>query len=167
MDVTVQNVEILRGRLEKTERALAGMLFAFDDGVGQEWSADVLDFARKLVKAKEFIDSQQGEQATAAENAQVHPEQAEGAQGERNGWGTLPIVRVPWNVFDRAVMWVEDRRRYGDDGTIVDDWKALKAIQRAALAQPYPTRNAHTCPRSDCGSNSKQEWCPACGAALQ
>lgn len=37
----------------------------------------------------------------------------------------------------------------------------------AALAQPYPTRNAHTCPRSDCGSNSKQEWCPACGAALQ
>ncbi len=42
------------------------------------------------------------------------------------------------NVFDRAVMWVEDRRRYGDDGTIVDDWKALKAIQRAALAQPSP-----------------------------
>ncbi|MEW3773992.1 hypothetical protein [Pseudomonas aeruginosa] len=65
-------------------------------------------------------------------------EQAEGAQGERSGWGSLPIVQVPWNVFDRAVMWVEDRRRYGDDGTIVDDWKALKTIQRAALAQPSP-----------------------------
>ncbi len=62
----------------------------------------------------------------------------QGAQGERDGWGPLPIVQVPWNVFDRAVMWVEDRRRYGDDGTIVDDWKALKTIQRAALAQPSP-----------------------------
>ncbi|HCT2654609.1 TPA: hypothetical protein OTR99_000789 [Pseudomonas aeruginosa] len=62
----------------------------------------------------------------------------QGAQGERDGWGPLPIVEVPWNVFDRAVMWVEDRRRYGDDGTIVDDWKALKTIQRAALAQPSP-----------------------------
>lgn len=36
------------------ERALAGMLFAFDDGVGAEWEQDVLDFARKLVAAKEF-----------------------------------------------------------------------------------------------------------------
>lgn len=62
----------------------------------------------------------------------------QGAQGERDGWGSLPIVQVPWNVFDRAVMWVEDRRRYGDDGTIVDDWKALKTIQRDALAQPSP-----------------------------
>lgn len=64
----------------------------------------------------------------------------QGAQGERDGWGPLPIVQVPWNVFDRAVMWVEDRRRYGDDGTIVDDWKALKTIQRAALAQPSPAQ---------------------------
>lgn len=49
-----------------------------------------------------------------------------------------PPVLVPWSVLDRAVMWVEDRRRYGDDGTIVDDWLALKTIQRAALAQPSP-----------------------------
>lgn len=34
-------------------------------------------------------------------------------------------------------------------------------------AQPSPAPNAPTCPRGDCGSNSKQEWCPACGAALQ
>ncbi|HGM7376861.1 TPA: hypothetical protein ACKQGQ_006081 [Pseudomonas aeruginosa] len=72
----------------------------------------------------------------------------QGAQGERDGWGPLPIVQVPWNVFDRAVMWVEDRRRYGDDGTIVDDWKALKTIQRAALAQPSPKS----------GYYSDQEW---------
>ncbi|WP_404936509.1 hypothetical protein [Pseudomonas aeruginosa] len=37
----------------------------------------------------------------------------QGAQEERDGWG----------------------RRYGDDGTIVDDWKALKTIQCAALAR--------------------------------
>ncbi|HHX0959336.1 TPA: hypothetical protein ACU6GP_005147 [Pseudomonas aeruginosa] len=66
----------------------------------------------------------------------------QGTQGERDGWGPFPIVQVPWNVFDRAVMWVEDRRRYGDDGTIVDDWKALKTIQRAALAQPSTVRSS-------------------------
>lgn len=37
------------------ERALAGMLFAFDDGVGREWSEDILDYARKLVAAKEYV----------------------------------------------------------------------------------------------------------------
>ncbi|MDI2373556.1 hypothetical protein OLM81_02100 [Pseudomonas aeruginosa] len=74
----------------------------------------------------------------AVEQAGGDERDVQGAQGERDGWGPLPIVQVPWNVFDRAVMWVEDRRRYGDDGTIVDDWKALKTIQRAALAQPSP-----------------------------
>ncbi|KRU69639.1 hypothetical protein AN449_02580 [Pseudomonas aeruginosa] len=71
-----------------------------------------------------------------AEQAGGDERDLQGTQGERDGWGPFPIVQVPWNVFDRAVMWVEDRRRYGDDGTIVDDWKALKTIQRAALAQP-------------------------------
>ncbi|MGC6992767.1 hypothetical protein ACP0J1_29300 [Pseudomonas aeruginosa] len=74
----------------------------------------------------------------AVEQAGGDERDLQGAQRERDGWGPLPIVQVPWNVFDRAVMWVEDRRRYGDDGTIVDDWKALKTIQRAALAQPSP-----------------------------
>ncbi|MDP5375657.1 hypothetical protein P3762_10945 [Pseudomonas aeruginosa] len=72
----------------------------------------------------------------AVEQAGGDERDLQGTQGERDGWGPFPIVQVPWNVFDRAVMWVEDRRRYGDDGTIVDDWKALKTIQRAALAQP-------------------------------
>ncbi|MGU0777996.1 hypothetical protein ACSESE_11420 [Pseudomonas aeruginosa] len=76
----------------------------------------------------------------AVEQAGGDERDLQGAQGERDGWGPLPIVQVPWNVFDRAVMWVEDRRRYGDDGTIVDDWKALKTIQRAALAQPSPAQ---------------------------
>ena len=76
----------------------------------------------------------------SAEQAGGDERDLQGAQGERDGWGPFPIVQVPWNVFDRAVMWVEDRRRYGDDGTIVDDWKALKTIQRAALAQPSPAQ---------------------------
>lgn len=41
-------------RIAELERALAGMLFAFDDGVGLDWSEDLLDFARKLTPAAEF-----------------------------------------------------------------------------------------------------------------
>ena len=41
-------------RADVLETALAGMLFAFDDGVGRDWSEDLLDFARKLTTAKEF-----------------------------------------------------------------------------------------------------------------
>ncbi|MCF4997408.1 hypothetical protein GIW70_21215 [Pseudomonas syringae] len=40
-----------KGNLRK---ALAGMLFAFDDGVGLDWSTDLLDYARKLCPAEEF-----------------------------------------------------------------------------------------------------------------
>ncbi|WP_289328864.1 hypothetical protein [Pseudomonas sp. 'CRE Jenny 4'] len=41
-------------RMDVLETALAGMLFAFDDGVGVDWSEDLLDFSRKLTSAKEF-----------------------------------------------------------------------------------------------------------------
>ncbi|HHQ4825315.1 TPA: hypothetical protein ACSQZH_003142 [Pseudomonas aeruginosa] len=114
-----------------------------------QWHADLyLDREIPLAKADgatpaeavlalmsaERIDPEQ----ESVEQAGGDERDLQGAQGERDGWGPFPIVQVPWNVFDRAVMWVEDRRRYGDDGTIVDDWKALKTIQRAALAQPSP-----------------------------
>ncbi|HEJ9980093.1 TPA: hypothetical protein SMO11_005376 [Pseudomonas aeruginosa] len=114
-----------------------------------QWHADLyLDREIPLAKAEgatpaeavlalmsaERIDPEQ----ESVEQAGGDERDLQGAQGERDGWGPLPIFQVPWNVFDRAVMWVEDRRRYGDDGTIVDDWKALKTIQRAALAQPSP-----------------------------
>ena len=39
---------------EALRKALAGMLFAFDDGVGREWSAEMLNYARKLCPAVEF-----------------------------------------------------------------------------------------------------------------
>lgn len=42
------------GEVEQLRRVLGGMLFAFDDGVGVEWSQDLLDFARKLTPAVEF-----------------------------------------------------------------------------------------------------------------
>ncbi len=39
---------------EALRKALGGMLFAFDDGVGRDWSAELLDHARKLCPAAEF-----------------------------------------------------------------------------------------------------------------
>lgn len=44
----------IQQRLTVAERALGGMLFAFDDGVGREWSAPLLDFARTVTPAIEF-----------------------------------------------------------------------------------------------------------------
>ncbi|MCP1651644.1 hypothetical protein [Pseudomonas nitroreducens] len=98
----IENIN-LKLAAKQTERALAGMLFAFDDGVGQEWSADLLDFARKLVKAKEFDASQQREQATAAENAQVHPEQAEGAPCQGRNCGTTEAKHSPECMLEAAI----------------------------------------------------------------
>ena len=39
---------------ESLRKALGGMLFAFDDGVGLDWSAELLDHARTLCPAAEF-----------------------------------------------------------------------------------------------------------------
>lgn len=44
----------LQSENESLRKALAGMLFAFDDGVGRDWSAELLDYARKLCPAAEF-----------------------------------------------------------------------------------------------------------------
>ncbi|MDF3930496.1 hypothetical protein [Pseudomonas putida] len=40
--------------IKALRRALGGMLFAFDDGVGKEWSKDLLDYARQVTPAVEF-----------------------------------------------------------------------------------------------------------------
>lgn len=40
--------------IRSLRRALGGMLFAFDDGVGEDWSQSVLDFARQVTPAVEF-----------------------------------------------------------------------------------------------------------------
>lgn len=45
----------LQTRVSDLERALGGMLFAFDDGVGRDWSAPVLDYARKQCRAVEYV----------------------------------------------------------------------------------------------------------------
>ena len=44
----------LQSENESLRKVLAGMLFAFDDGVGRDWSAELLDYARKLCPAAEF-----------------------------------------------------------------------------------------------------------------
>ncbi|MDD1977159.1 hypothetical protein [Pseudomonas tussilaginis] len=44
----------LQAENDALRKSLGGMLFAFDDGVGREWSADLLDHARKLCPAAEF-----------------------------------------------------------------------------------------------------------------
>lgn len=45
----------LLARIAELERVLGGMLFAFDDGVGRDWSAPLLDRARKQCKAVEYV----------------------------------------------------------------------------------------------------------------
>ncbi|MBH8611160.1 hypothetical protein I4N56_009570 [Pseudomonas mohnii] len=44
----------LKAESEALRKALGGMLFAFDDGVGLDWSAELLDHARTLCPAAEF-----------------------------------------------------------------------------------------------------------------
>ena len=44
----------LKAENEALRKALGGMLFAFDDGVGLDWSAELLDHARTLCPAAEF-----------------------------------------------------------------------------------------------------------------
>ena len=44
----------LKTENEALRKALGGMLFAFDDGVGLDWSAELLDHARTLCPAAEF-----------------------------------------------------------------------------------------------------------------
>lgn len=46
--------DALHAEAEALRVALAGMLFAFDDGVGQEWSKPLLDYARTLTPAQEY-----------------------------------------------------------------------------------------------------------------
>jgi hypothetical protein len=45
----------LQTRVSELESVLGGMLFAFDDGVGQDWSAPLLDYARKQCTAVEYV----------------------------------------------------------------------------------------------------------------
>ncbi|MFJ2548578.1 hypothetical protein ACIOVF_19195 [Pseudomonas sp. NPDC087612] len=56
-DIADQGAKAFAARdleVEELRRALGGMLFAFDDGVGQDWSQSLLDYARKLTSAVEF-----------------------------------------------------------------------------------------------------------------
>lgn len=49
-----QRLTVVEAREFQLNRALGGMLFAYDDGVGRAWSAPLMDYARKLATAMEF-----------------------------------------------------------------------------------------------------------------
>ena len=55
LDRMIEAHDNAQQRLTVAEQALGGMLFAFDDGVGREWSAPLLDFARTITPAAEFV----------------------------------------------------------------------------------------------------------------
>ncbi len=54
-----------QAQLAEMRRIVAGFLFNYDDGVGKPWERRLLDYARKLVAAKEF--NAQAEQQEAGE----------------------------------------------------------------------------------------------------
>ena len=70
-------------RNAELERILGGMLFAFDDGVGQDWSAPLLDYARKHCKAVEYVDYPNAEIAADAA-AGLHDIDFPGPDEEKN-----------------------------------------------------------------------------------
>ena len=53
-DALRQQLADITNERDLLKRALGGMLFAFDDGVGQDWSAPLLDYARQHCPAVEF-----------------------------------------------------------------------------------------------------------------
>lgn len=60
-DELQERLKVADQRADELKQALAGMLFAFDDGVGLDWSESLLDFARRLIQAKEFTPIPEGE----------------------------------------------------------------------------------------------------------
>ncbi|WP_370601132.1 hypothetical protein [Pseudomonas nitroreducens] len=144
-DIKQANLEILQCRLDQAERLLKDI-------------SETLRSDRKVESANfidSFLASQQGE-ATHAETARVHPEKAEGAQGERDTLesilddvcekgGDLPVDTPIYNISLNEIAEAFTR------------WQA-----RAALAQPSPVQ---TCTHPDCGRfydhNAKRWACRA------
>lgn len=147
MDVTVQNVEILRGRLEQAEYLLRDTVDALRLGRGFGWEDAAAD------RIVDFLASQQGEQPsckTCAGRGQVwisdepvrhfedcptcapcHPEQAEGAKGEREAFDAA-YARGDFYVEEqRSEIQYQDYRRH-------QAFVAFRMGWRAALAQPSP-----------------------------
>lgn len=180
MDVTVQNVEILRGRLEKTEHYLAYF-------VENEENHDENLAQRHMMheEARQFLASQQGERnqcdgcqagiplidgahrmgrpdgypdlMSCQKERYEHPEQAEGAQGERDEDGDTIINRLRLsglsidgdNAYKRDLLdCVVGALAFGFQGRPAPDeshwllrfWEIGNAEReaRAALAQPSP-----------------------------
>lgn len=133
-EIKEANNEVLRGRLEQAEALL-------------KRAAEICTFNTPdeivVLDIEEFLASQQGEQVK-------HPEQAEGAQGER----------VPDKAFEAEFMtWWEDHGQYCRSGG--GDYERTFAFQawrhlypqlmaaRAALSQPSPATELEQVGRFD------------------
>ncbi|WP_017521997.1 hypothetical protein ACQCLI_18345 [Pseudomonas nitroreducens] len=123
-DLAVENNEVLRKRVFAAEALLA------------EWEATFGEPAKSGnlgQVTRDFLASQQGE-ATAAESAQVHPEQAEGAHGERERF------RANYKHLDlseKPDAWGRTQFLHSHVEALWQGWS-----HRAALAQPSPTCSA-------------------------
>lgn len=140
MDLTVQNVEILRGRLEQAELALQAIAYL---PIAEQ---DDMPAANMRAIAKQFLASQQGEQAKLCTKPDCfphcdcgsaddkHPKQAEGAQGERQAFEAHESRERRLSPADQKFWFRRGAVADYDIKSIDDAWKAWKA--RAALAQP-------------------------------
>jgi hypothetical protein len=72
----VEENDVLQSELTKARELLGGMLFAFDDGVGKDWSAPLLDEARKFCPAVPFKGAHNADESCGQD--------AEAAKGERS-----------------------------------------------------------------------------------
>lgn len=77
-----QRLTVAEQREDELRRVLAGMLFAFDDGVGRGWSAPLLDYARRFTPAVEF-ELSIGNQLAALQLAALKPAEEVESPGAR------------------------------------------------------------------------------------
>lgn len=134
------------------------------------WHPNAVKGADTLAqRINEFLASQQGEQGTAAENAGVHPEQADGAQGEREAFESrFPIPEgIEWRNTDYFPVPTENVGIYvglvGVAARYSAKWEAWQT--RAALAQPSP--HCSTCNDTALIGDLPLECPDCCGMELQ
>lgn len=206
MDVTVQNVEILRGRLEQAAKLLREIRPTIPKDVLELWCADRDDFLASQQEEQVNFDIERMEKAIAfpyhvipegldadglrewmSSIASKHPEQADGAQGEReacaecSGSGKVYDVSGdgPWTCYACANTSEVVGYANGDelDNMLDDRTAVLSPVKtgfhtvpvyrraRAALAQPSPSKSCtkpDCFPHCDCGSaDDKAQPSPA------
>lgn len=112
----VKERDTAQEQLAEMRRVVAGFLFNYDDGVGKPWERRLLDYARKLVPAKEF-NGQAEQQEALAYNA--HTEAPYSRTGK---CGDNPVPQFRF----------EDRAGNAEWYVRLSDYRAALATQPAA-----------------------------------